>query len=122
MKIEVLNGEFSVSRLDSTSKFPDWALKSSFYSISRTASELSVVSETSLIPPGIKTEGGWRMMKVEGILDFSLTGILASITAPLAMSKISIFAVSTFDTDYVLVKEEDLVRSCEVLRLSGFEI
>jgi hypothetical protein len=122
MKIEVLSGQFSVSRLDPASKFPDWALESSFYSISRTASELSVVSETALIPPGIKTEGGWRMMKVEGILDFGLTGILSSITTPLALAKISIFAVSTYDTDYVLVKEKDLIRSCEALRLSGFEI
>jgi hypothetical protein len=88
----------------------------SFYSITRTADELSIVCEDVFVPQGYqKIEAGWRALKVEGPLNFSLTGILAALATPLAEAKISIFAISTYDTDYVLVKEENLIKAIEVL-------
>ncbi len=90
--------------------------KEGFYSITKTGEELSIVCEDTFVPPGcIKVEAGWRALKVEGPLDFSLTGILASLANPLAEAGISIFAISTYDTDYVLVKSGDLAKAVEVL-------
>ena len=74
------------------------------------------------IPEGIQKEEGWRLLQVEGPLDFSLTGVLASLTAPLAREKISVFAVSTFDTDYLLVREEQLPSAIDALTRSGFDV
>jgi hypothetical protein len=97
-----------------------------FFSVTKTEDELSVVCEQASIPlpvpSELKCEKDWRMLKVEGPLDFSLTGILSSLAGPLAAAKISIFAISTFDTDYILVKSENLSRACETLRHSGFTI
>lgn len=75
-----------------------------------------------MVPIDIRSETGWRILKVVGTLDFSLTGILASIANPLAEAKISIFSISTFDTDYVLVKDVSLDFACKVLRSNGMEI
>lgn len=74
------------------------------------------------VPEGVSHETGWRCLKVSGPLDFGLTGILASLAAPLAAAKIPIFAISTFDTDYVMVKAEHLARALEVLRAAGHRI
>lgn len=122
MKLQILENQFSVSKLDGKSIIPEWALQGNFFSVSRTQGELSIVCEAGLVPTGVKSEKGWRILKVDGTLDFNLTGILASIANPLAEAKISIFAISTFDTDYVLVKESDLELACKVLRSSGIEI
>ena len=98
-----------------------WALHrhSGFVSITRTRDELSIVCNERNVPSGVKVDRGWRVLKVEGPLDLSLTGILASIAVPLAEAKINLFAISTFDTDYVLVKAEKLDRAIEVLRRRG---
>jgi hypothetical protein len=122
MNIKIIERDFSVCRLSPDSIIPDWALKSSFFSISRTSTELSIVCEMSLVPKNVKVEAGWRILKVEGTLDFGLTGILASIANPLAKAQISIFAVSTFVTDYVLVKKDKLDQACRALTSSGFNI
>lgn len=94
----------------------------SFLSITRTADELSVVCPEEYAPEGAAVEVGWRAMKVEGTLDFSLVGILASISAPLADAGVGIFVVSTFDTDYVLVKEASLERAVSALEGAGHEV
>lgn len=122
MILKILNKEFAVCRLSAESIIPEWTQNSSFLSISRTSTELSIVCEKSFVPLDVKSEIGWRILKVEGTLDFSLTGILASIANPLAQAKISIFAVSTFDTDYVLVKQDSLDQASAVLSTSGFTI
>ena len=122
MKLQILENSFAVCRLEPNSIIPNWALASSFFSLSRTEAELSVVCEESLVPIEIRSETGWRILKVVGTLDFSLTGILASIANPLAEAKISIFSISTFDTDYVLVKDVSLDFACKVLRSNGMEI
>jgi hypothetical protein len=88
----------------------------------RTTEELSVVCEQKHVPPAAICDKGWRCLKVEGPLDLALTGVLAALTVPLAHAGIAVFALSTYDTDYVLVKAGDLDRAIRVLRDAGFEI
>ena len=88
----------------------------------RTAGELSIVCPEDVVPPDTVSNGGWRILEVEGPLDFALTGVLNRITAPLAAARISLFAISTYLTDYVLVKEEQLERTLHVLQQSGWFI
>jgi hypothetical protein len=100
----------------------DAAAPASFFSITRTPDELSIVCIETQAPEGAKTESGWRALQVIGPLEFSLTGILAAIAAPLAAAGVSIFAISTFDTDYVLVKEENLAKAWAALRAAGHRV
>lgn len=95
---------------------------SSFFSITKTDSELSVVCQESAIPADIIAERGRRVLRVEGPLDFSLTGILASLAAPLATAQVSIFALSTYDTDYLLIAASDLDRAIPALEQAGHTI
>lgn len=120
MKLGVLAGEYSVLRFPPDAALPPTLWAGEFVSVSRTQDELSVVVDSRLAPPAAKAETGFKAIRVEGPLDFSLTGILAKIAVPLADSKISIFAVSTFDTDYVLVRATDLARTKEALVRAGF--
>ena len=90
-----------------------------FVSITRTSDELSIVCAERDVPLGVKVDRGWRALKIEGPLDLSLTGVLASIAVPLAEAKINIFAISTFDTDYVLVKADRVAEAIGVLRNAG---
>ena len=112
----------AVCRLDSQAAVPDWALGDNFFSITRTIDELSIVCSEAGVPEGVLCERGWACLKVEGPLDFSLTGVLASLTQPLAEAGISIFAVSTYDTDYLLVKVGDLERAVAVLTQEKFDV
>lgn len=106
---------FAVCRLEANATIPEWIDHNSFFSITRTKDELSVVCLEKDVPAQVKSEKNWRMFKVEGPLDFALTGILASLAQPLADAKISIFAISTYDTDYLLVKDEKLQAAFDVL-------
>lgn len=114
--LSILKDKFAVCRLESNEQIPAWVMNSSFYSISKTAEELSIVCSEKDVPDFIKSEKDWRAIKIEGELDFSQTGILASIAFPLAESNISIFAVSTFNTDYILVKNGNLEKALKVLK------
>lgn len=87
-----------------------------------TVDETSVVCNAAAVPPGIQTETGWRAFVVAGPLDFGLTGILLSIAQPLAQAGISIFALSTYDTDYVLVKESNLDKAIAALVAAGHSV
>ena len=120
MNLKILDGMYSICRLDPSCSIPNWISQSHFFSISRSEDELSVVCEDHLVPEGIKAERAWRLIKVEGPLDFCLTGVLSSLAKPLAECEISIFAISTFDTDYLLVKTEKLQSAKEILEGSGF--
>ncbi len=94
-----------------------------FFCCTRTPTEQSYVMEENLAPPDTTARNaGWSALMVDGPLDFSLTGVLASIAAPLAEARISIFALSTFDTDYVLVKTDTLPAAVAVLRAAGHEV
>ena len=107
MKLILLPGAFSICRLDADTETPAWALAGCFASVTHTDKELSMVCRSDLVPAGIRAEGGWRCFEVEGPLAFSLTGVMASLSGVLAEAKISLFAVSTFDTDYILVRDAE---------------
>jgi uncharacterized protein len=120
--MKLLKERFGVCRLNKAESIPDWAKKSLFYSITKTEDELSIVCLLDSIPHDIKCEKGWRSLKVEGPLDFSLIGILSSISTILARKGISIFAISTFDTDYILVKDKDIASAINALLDEKYEI
>ncbi len=120
MKLLELSETLAVCRLEAKSQIPDWAYNCPFFSITQTAQELSIVCSQSSVPQGVKAEKDWKAFQVAGVLDFALTGILSAIAAPLAEAKISIFAISTFDTDFVLVKNTDWLEAKKVLQKAGF--
>ena len=114
--LTLLPEKFGVCRLESGALFPCWLSGScSFFSFTGTAEETSLVCQEDLIPVDCPSERGFRALKIEGPLDFSLTGILASLLNPLVAAGISVFAISTYDTDYVLVKEESLEKALSAL-------
>jgi hypothetical protein len=110
---------FAVCKLAGDSPIPPWATASDFFSITRTADELSVVCRQDAVPEGIICERGWRTLRVAGAMPFAVVGVLAALTAPLAEAGIGVFAISTFDTDYLLVKGDELQRAVDVLRQYG---
>jgi len=118
--LTVLPDRFAVYRLPAGDPVPPWA--GAFVSVTRTADELSVVCAEGLAPAGTTCQPGWRIFQVEGPLDFSLTGIQAAIASPLAAAGVSIFALSTFDTDYVMVPEAGLAKAIDALRAAGHEV
>ena len=122
LTLALIEGRFAVCRLAPGDEVPAWANGGSFTSVTRTRDELSVVCAEGAVPEGIRCEGGWRIFQTEGPLDFALTGILASVAVPLAEAGVSIFAVSTFDTDYVLVREENVPRAITALRAAGHQV
>ena len=119
LELAILPESFAVSRLGASAPAPDWAGSGPLQSVTRTGEELSVVCLAEAVPRDVAAERGWRAIRVRGTLDFSLTGVLASLTAPLAEARVSIFALSTYDTDYVLVKAEALDRAVEALTAAG---
>ncbi len=121
MRIALLPGRFAVCRLGARDAVPDWA-HGAFVSITRTEEELSVVCEESLVPSYVRAERGWVCFKVIGSLPFEMTGVAAALTAPLAEAAISILVVATFDTDYVLVKEELSTKAIAAWRAAGITL
>jgi len=115
----VLAGTFAICRLDKNSPVPEWAFVGDFYSMTRTFDELSIVCPQVNVPVGMTCDKGWRCLKVEGVLGLSLTGVIASLATTLADASISLFGVSTYDTDYLLVREKDLKRAVLVLSQAG---
>jgi uncharacterized protein len=111
-----LPGKYSICRFETEAMLPGWIYQSDFYSITKTADELSVVTaQNDSLSYDIPCSKDWRILKVIGPLDFSLVGVIADISVILKDNDISIFTVSTFDTDYILVKEKDLRKSIESL-------
>ncbi len=108
LKLSVLEGLFTIHRFPPDNEIPKEVYEGQFYSISRTNEALSIVSSSTVVLNSERSEPDWACLKVFGPLDFSLTGILADISEVLAKAEISIFAISTFDTDYILLKSEKL--------------
>lgn len=118
MEIKVIEQEFSICKISSLEQvnFHD-----EFYFIGKTDEELSLVCTTNSVPADtIERDDGWKGFRIQGILDFSLIGILAKISTLLAENGISIFAVSTFNTDYILVKDEVFAKALDVLKAGGY--
>jgi hypothetical protein len=122
LHLSLLSGLYAVCRLEADAPLPDWAQAGGFSTLVRSAEELSVVCESRLVPDGVTREGDWRILKVAGPLDFSQIGVLAGLAQPLAAEKVSIFVVSTYDTDYLLVKVEKLDLALDVLHRAGYVI
>ena len=120
-KLTLLKEKFTLHRLEAAAPIPDAVLDSPFFSVTRTADELSIVVPEDLALSGTHKEPGWSSIKVLGPLEFGLTGILAGISTILAEEGISIFAVSTFDTDYILVKQETCEHAIRALEAAGYE-
>jgi uncharacterized protein len=122
LTLSVLPDTYAVCRLDKAAEIPAWATSGSFLSITRTTDELSIVCLEANVPHGIQHEDRWRCLKIEGPLDFALTGILVAVAAPLAHVGISIFALSTYDTDYLMVRRESLDRAIAALERAGHKV
>ncbi|MGH9426290.1 MAG: ACT domain-containing protein [Terriglobia bacterium] len=121
-RLTILRETFAVSQLGKHLPVPKWASSGGWWSVTRTDDELSIVCPESQVPEAVVSNRGWKCLKVEGPLDFSLTGILASLLIPLANAGISVFPVSTFDTDYLLVKTENLASTARILSIAGQQI
>ena len=122
LTMKLLKEKYGVCRLDKAELIPQWTTVSDFFSVTKTSDELSIICNENNIPSGIKCEKNWRVLKIEGPLDFSLIGILAAITAILAQKSISIFAVSTYDTDYILVKDKNIDNAIAALINENYEV
>jgi hypothetical protein len=118
----LLPDDLLVARLPARAPVPAWALAAPFFSLTRTAHELSVVCSAEAAPADLPAERGWRCLQVAGPLDFSLVGILASLLAPLQAAGVSVFVISTYDTDYLMLKQEQLGRALAALRAAGHSI
>lgn len=114
-----LSGNFTFSQVSDYSSIPPEIFKSGFYSVTKTGEEISIISDCTTQFPGIKSSQGWKAFRVEGILDFSLVGIINAITGPLKENKITVNVLSTFNTDYIFVKNESFRTAIEVFMLSG---
>jgi uncharacterized protein len=119
LTLELVAGSYAVCRLGASEAIPAWATGGPFVSVTRTDAELSVVCPQGAVPTAVLAEPGWRCLRVAGPLGFGMTGILASLSGPLASSGVSIFVVSTYDTDYLMVQERDLDRAVDALVRAG---
>ena len=120
MEIKIINKDFSICKLKDLSEI-DYS--DEFCFIGKTDEELSLVCSTNLVPKNvIECDNGWKAFRIEGVLDFSLIGILSKISTLLAENEIGIFAVSTYNTDYILTKEENFEKSIKVLEKNGYII
>lgn len=119
LRFALLPGAYAVLRLDPKAEVPAGVLVPPFHSVTRTAAELSIVCPEEAAPPGVRAETGWALLALEGPFAFDLVGILASILVPLAAARVGVFALSTYDTDYVLVKREKLDAALSALAAAG---
>lgn len=122
LTLKQLDESFAIHSLSQNSQIPAQVFSAPIYFIAKTFDEISIVLPQSVNIESDEVEGDWRALEVVGPLDFSLTGILSSIATVLANEKISIFAISTFDTDYVLVKSNTLNAAVEALRANNYQV
>ncbi len=126
LKLKVLDDDLCICRLEPSARIPAWITTGTFFSITRTEEELSIVCSRNTMSEDTGSqmvcEKEWKCIKVEGPLDLSLIGILAHLSSALADAGISIFAISTYDTDYLLVKEKELENAIIVLISHGYSV
>ena len=115
LMLSVLPEKFGICHFDEKSPVPDWAKDASFYSVTKTKDELSVVCAQDKIPGGVLFEENWRAFKLESLVDMYSVGIIASLSKPLADNGISIFNISTYQTNYILVEEKNLEKAKKIL-------
>ncbi len=120
--LSILPRHFAICRLSPHADIPAWGKNTELYSITRSRDELSIVCFNENVPLDIEADRDWRALRADGPLDLSLVGILVSLLRPLAEAEISVFAISTYDTDYVLVREKFLSQAISVLKKEGYSI
>ena len=114
--LETIDGTYSIHQFDVKNVLPPEIFESDFYSVTRTGDEISVVIKVPVKVNSQKTSAGWKGLRVAGILDFYLTGIIHDITKPLKENRIPVFVISTFNTDYIFVKEESFETTLSILK------
>ncbi len=123
LTLDLLEGNFVICRLSPSSAMPSWAYTGPFISITKTNDELSIITiDDNRLPKDIQCERNWKCLKLKGPFPFNMTGILSSVLSPLANAEIPILAISTFDTDYVMIKDENLQIAIDVLKQNGHRV
>lgn len=122
LALRLLPETLAVCRVVPDGPVPAWATHGSFYSVTRTDDEVSIVCPEDAVPQDVEAERGWKALQVEGPLDFALTGVLAALTVPLAKAGVSVFVLSTFNTDYLLVRDRDVPSAVAALRAEGHSV
>jgi len=122
LTLSVLDGLFAIVKLSPESAIPDWATKGEFFSVTRNANELSLVVSEANVPPALDASRHWRMLRVHGPFAFSEVGVVAALANPLARIGVAIFVISTFDTDYLLIQQEEIPVAVEALEHAGHRI
>jgi hypothetical protein len=122
LTLTLMPDTFAICTVDPTAAIPEWASQGTFFSITKAPDELSIVCSSAYVPDHVKAERGWRAFKFEGPLDIELTGVVASVAAPLANAGVSIFPLATYGTDYILVKEEQLESATRALTAFGHAV
>ena len=122
LELRTIPGQFGICKLQSGESIPLWAMSGNFWSVTRTENEISVVCPQEHLPRDVKVERNWRVLQVVGPLSFEMTGILLSLTAPLADAGVSIYSVSTFETDLILIQEKSFEIACRALTKAGHKI
>ena len=122
LELTLFPERYAISRLAGDAPLPEWATQGRFFSVTRTGDELSIVTELSRVPVGVDSQSGWRVLKVHGPFVLSEIGVLSALATPLAEAKISLFAVSTFETDYLLVASSTLSRAIAALERAGHTV
>jgi hypothetical protein len=119
----VFEKKYSIYKFRKDAVLPEWVYATEFFSLTRTEEELSVVTvQTDHISDSVECSKDWRILKIEGPLDFSLTGVIADISIILKEAKISVFIISTYDTDYILIKEKNLKTAMVSLQNKGYNV
>ncbi|MBM3471110.1 MAG: ACT domain-containing protein [Armatimonadetes bacterium] len=122
LTLDLLPGAFAVALLPPDSPVPAWAERAGFLSVTHTPAELSIVCNDSAVPPDVQAQRGLRCLRVLGPLDFSLVGVLASLADPLTQAGISIFALSTYQTDYLFIPGQSINSAIAALSAAGHTV
>jgi len=121
IQLDALDGVYSVCRLPAQDPIPDW-MRGGFVSASRTPDELSIVASTDDVPADVTAEHDFRLLRVRGPIPFETIGVLAKLTAALAEASVSVFAISTFDTDYLLIRSFEIEKAIAALRAAEYTV
>jgi hypothetical protein len=122
LQLSLLKDKYGICTLPNTAPIPDWALTQSLASITRTEKELTIVCRLEILPSQYQSDLNWRCFKIDGSFDLNQIGVISSISSPLADAGISIYVISTYDTDYFLIQEQNLEKTISVLSNSGHYI
>lgn len=122
LKLQLLDPEFGILELDTNENIPDWVLCQDMYALTRTDTEITIVCPFSEIPGHVHCDSGWKCLKIEGVFDFNEIGIIANISTILAQNDISVYVISTYKTDYILIKEKHVNRAIGALQEKGHRV